>query len=313
MPWDRWGLRKECDLAISVEVHAARGDRFDLESALDELRRRSGQRIGGRKSAAYRRLFVEMTGHPEMDALLSAFDSWRETVLREDVDHWLAHGGVQYELSLWELSGAAAALKAALVLEGEAAAPAGPARSGVGTVADFRHEAWWKRLSELRPRFESRAFDDLNYVRLDLSVTREEDKTRLADVEAVREAIPIEEATVPDGAAVLFDEFIWLPFEHDLPLAGGEADLLIQRHILFGTADAASLTDFKAWAKDAGRCIAMRPTSKDKTGGGLYHWLGYVFATAAQKIPGCRLHADEGVTTAFHPPTDGAGSYFSML
>lgn len=121
MPWDRIGLGRECDLAISAEFHASRRDRVDLGPVLDELRRRYEQRIGG-KSAAYRQLFIRMTGHPRMDALLSAFDARLEAVLREDVDHWLDGS---HWIVLWELTEAAVALRAAI--EGEAAeVPAGP-------------------------------------------------------------------------------------------------------------------------------------------------------------------------------------------
>ena len=129
-------------------------------------------------------------------------------------------------------------------------------------------------------------------MRLDISVTHEEWKILLTDAKATREALPIGEAGIPEGAPIISDEFQHRYHSHISPIFGFTADAVFHRHIIFGAADGPSVNDFKAWADDAGRCIAMRPTSKDKNGSGFPRWLEYVCSTAVQKIPGCRLHAD---------------------
>jgi hypothetical protein len=67
--------------------------------------------------------------------------------------------------------------------------------------------------------------------------------------------------------------------------------MILYRHVLIGFADAASIADFWLWAAEAGRCVAVRPTSQIGGAGGEFTWLNYVAVTARQFVPKSPLRA----------------------
>jgi hypothetical protein len=161
-------------------------------------------------------------------------------------------------------------------------------------------DPWLRSLLDLRPRFLSRASDDLFYLNVRACLTVDQAKSILERGEHAEESPRTDALSLPEdsrwqnGKPVVFDVVRWR-WQTDPEVADEAADrgrlVICYRHVLFGTADACSTDDLWLWADEAGRCLAARPTSQFG-GGDRFTWLNYVAFAARQSVPRSPLRAE---------------------